>query len=202
VINRAVSSNNKEKQLRGEVMANPIESAWNLLKMSMDNMQESKNPLHVIEVGDLWKYNTMMEEFIRYEEVGLNTTIDDELKEMLNDIIQACERQTKRLSSFMRDEGIPLPDVTSAKPKSNSKDIPLGVKLTDDEIANGIAFKMVLLLQQCAKGQADAIRNDAGMMWLEFYSDWAFLGNTLKSLMRKRGWLKVPPYYYPPGSPS
>jgi hypothetical protein len=183
-------------------MANPIESVWNMLKMSMDNMQESKNPLNVIEAGDLWKYNTMVEEFIRYEEVGLNTTIDDEVKEMLNDVIGICEKQTKRLSSFMREEGIPLPDVTSAKPKSNPKDIPLGVKLTDDEIANGIAFKMVLLMQQSAKGQADSIRNDAGMMWLEFYSDWVFLGNTLKSLMRKRGWLKVPPYYYPPGSPS
>ncbi|WP_261380786.1 MFS transporter [Neobacillus bataviensis] len=25
--------------------------------------------------------------------------------------------------------------------------------------------------------------------------------STLKTLMRKRGWLKVPPYYYPPGYP-
>jgi hypothetical protein len=182
-------------------MVNPVEAVWNMLKMSFDNMQESKNPLHVIEVGDLWKYHTMIEEFIRYEEIGLNTTIDDEVKEMLNDVNQSCKKQTKRISSFMLEEGIPLPDVTSPKPKSNSNDIPLGVKMTDDEISNGIAFKMVLLMQHCAKGQADAIRNDTGMLWLEFYSEWVFLGNTLKSLMRKRGWLKVPPYYYPPGSP-
>ncbi|WP_252244958.1 hypothetical protein [Cytobacillus oceanisediminis] len=26
-------------------------------------------------------------------------------------------------------------------------------------------------------------------------------GASLKDLMRKRSWIKVPPYYYPPGSP-
>jgi hypothetical protein len=51
---------------------------------------------------------------------------------------------------------------------------------------------MVTLMQQAAKGQADAIQNDIGMMWLELYSQWVVVGNTLKTLMRKRGWLKVP----------
>jgi hypothetical protein len=28
------------------------------------------------------------------------------------------------------------------------------------------------------------------------------MGFKLKTIMRKRGWIKVPPYYYPPGMPS
>lgn len=183
-------------------MSNPFEAVWNILKPSIDNTNEPTAPLHVIEVGDCWKYITLMEEFIRYEETGLNTTTDDEVKEMLTDVIKLCEAQVRSLSQFMKKEGIPLPDVTSAKPNSDSKDIPLGVKLTDDEISNGIAFKLVTCMQACAKAQADAIRNDIGVMWFRFYTEWVTFGNTLKTLMRKRGWLKVPPYYYPPGTPT
>jgi hypothetical protein len=102
----------------------------------------------------------------------------------------------------MKTEGIPLPEVTAPKPKSEPNDVPLGVKLTDDEIANGVAFKSIQLLQLCGKSQADAVRNDLALIWLGFYSDLVTAGATLKTLMRKRGWLKVPPYYYPPGSPE
>ncbi|MFD1039089.1 DUF3231 family protein [Virgibacillus byunsanensis] len=183
-------------------MSNPFEAAWNLLKTAVDNTNEPKSPFNIIEAGDCWKYITMVEEFIRYEEIGLNTTTDDEVKEMLNDVIKQCESHIKKLSTIMKEEGIPLPDVTSAKPKSEPNEIPLGVKLTDDEIANGVAFKLIVCMQACAKGQGDSIRNDIGMVWLNFYSEWVVLGTTLKTLMRKRGWLKVPPFYYPPGSPK
>lgn len=182
-------------------MSNPFEAAWNALKISIDTTNEPKSPLHIIEAGDCWTYLTMVEEFIRYEEMGLNTTVDDEMKEMLNDLIKICETQVKNLSKFMRREGIPLPDVTSSKPDSHPNHIPLGVKLTDNELANGVAFKIVICLQACSKGQADSVRSDVGIMWLQYYLEWSMFGNTLKTLMRKRGWLKVPPYYYPPGAP-
>ncbi|WP_078543507.1 DUF3231 family protein [Litchfieldia alkalitelluris] len=181
-------------------MSNPFEAVWNTLKTLIDD--EPKSPLHIIEAGDLWTYYTALEEFIRYEEVGLNTSTDDEILEMLTDAIRVCEAQSQKISAFMVKEGIPLPDVTSAKPKSDPKEVPLGVKLTDDEIANGIAFKIVTLMQLCGKGQADAIRNDVGVLWLELYGEFVSFGATLKTLMRKRGWIKVPPYYYPPGTPT
>ncbi|RIW37323.1 DUF3231 family protein [Bacillus salacetis] len=183
-------------------MANTLESVWNTFKTAIDNTNEPKAPLHIVEAGDCWTYITLMEEFIRYEEVGLNTTTDDEVKEMLTDVVRLCESQVDQLTKFMKKEGIPLPDVSSAKPESDPNSIPLGVKLTDDEITNGIAFKLVTCMTSCAKGQADSVRNDIGLMWFGFYTEWTNFGTTLKTLMRKRGWLKVPPYYYPPGKPA
>ncbi len=179
-------------------MGNPIEAVWNLLKTRLD--VEPKSPLHVIEVGDVWKYLATLEEFIRYEEIGLNTTVDDEVKEMLTDAIKMCESQAKRLSQFMANEGISLPPSSTAKPVSDPNSVPLGVKLTDDEITNGVAFKIVNLMLMCGKGQADVVRNDLGIIWIEFYTELITFGTTLKTLMRKRGWIKVPPYYYPPGN--
>ncbi|MBU9712749.1 DUF3231 family protein [Evansella tamaricis] len=182
-------------------MPNPFEAVWNTLKTSIDSIDEEKMPLHVLEVGDCWRYLTALEEFIRYEEIGLHTTSDDEVREALEDVKTLCEAQSKQLGQFMIKEGIPLPDVTPAKPESQSKEVPMGVKLTDDEIINGISLKLVICLQQCALGQANAIRNDIGIMWLKYFSDWVSAGNTLKTLSKKRGWIKVPPYYYTPGSP-
>lgn len=37
-----------------------------------------------------------------------------------------------------------------------------------------------------------------GVMWFAFQSEQVSFGATLKNLMRKRGWIKVPPLYYPP----
>lgn len=53
-------------------MPNPLEAIFNMLRIAFDNTNEPKSPLHVIEVGDMWTYLTLVEEFIRYEEIGLN----------------------------------------------------------------------------------------------------------------------------------
>lgn len=64
-------------------MSNPLEAVWNTLKTTIDNINESPTPLHIIEAGDCWTYLTMVEEFLRYEEIGLNTTTDDEVGKCL-----------------------------------------------------------------------------------------------------------------------
>lgn len=121
-------------------MSNLVESVINSIKVSID--YDAKHPLHTGEVTDCWVYYTAIKEFIRFEEAGLNTTNDDEVKEMLNDAIRVCSSQAKKLEKFMLKEGIPLPDLPSPKPKSDNKDIPLGVKVTDNEIANGVGLKV------------------------------------------------------------
>ncbi|MDT8861419.1 DUF3231 family protein [Alkalihalobacillus sp. MEB130] len=183
-------------------MANSLEAIWNVLAKGVDNLNEPKSPLHIGEVMDCWTYVTALGEFIRYEEICLNTTTDSECREMLVGAIKMCENQSARLSEFMKKEGIPLPEVTAPKPNSEPNAIPLGVKFTDDEIANGVTLKLTNAMMLSSKGQVDAIRSDLGIMWVKFHLEMVTFGTTLKSLMLKRGWLKVPPYYYPPGQPS
>lgn len=36
----------------------------------------------------------------------------------------------------------------------------------------------------------DSVRNDVGLLWLQNYLESVTFGTTLKTLMRKRGWLK------------
>ncbi|MFD2446578.1 DUF3231 family protein [Bacillus sp. CGMCC 1.16607] len=181
-------------------MPNPFETVWNTLMTLVEN--EPKQPLHVGEVMTIWTYLTVLNEAIRYEEVGLNTTIDNELKELLVDAKKLCESQSQRLSSFMQKEGIPLPPSQQKKPVSDPNEIPLGAKLTDDEIANGVSLKVATAGVECAIGNSQSIRIDVGLIWTEFYTEMLTFGATTKRLLQKRGWLKVPPYYTPSGLPE
>lgn len=181
-------------------MSNPFEAAWNTLKLLVDN--EPKSPMHVGEVMSIWTYLTVLDEALRYEEVGLNTTTDDEVKELLVDAKKICESQSQRLSNFMQKEGIPLPSNQAKKPVSEPNEIPLGVKLTDDEIANGVSLKIAAASVECAMGNSQSIRTDLGLIWTEFYTEMLTFGATTKTLLRKRGWIKIPPYYSPPGLPD
>jgi hypothetical protein len=138
---------------------------------------------------------------LRFEEIGLNTTTDDEVKVMLNDAYKLCKSQADRLEAFLKKEGIPLPATTPPKPNSSPNHIPAGVRFTDDELANGVSIKVALGIVECATGQVQSIRTDVGLMWIEFQSEMLAFSATLKSMLRQRGWLKVPPFFYPPSEP-
>ncbi|HAQ07107.1 MAG TPA: hypothetical protein DCR24_06145 [Bacillus bacterium] len=180
-------------------MTNPFEAVWNTLKTLVDN--EPVSPLHVGEVMSIWTYQTILEEAIGYEEIGLNTTSDNEVLELLNNAKKLCVNQSQRLSDFMQKEGIPLPSSPQKKPKSESFEIPLGAKLTDDEIANGVSLKIAAAAIECSVANSQTIRTDVGLIWTEFYTEMLTFGATTKILLRQKGWIKIPPYYYPPGMP-
>ncbi|WP_085523416.1 DUF3231 family protein [Tuberibacillus sp. Marseille-P3662] len=181
-------------------MANPIEAALKTMKTLVDN--EPKQPLHVGEVYYCWFYYTTINEAEMYMKAALNTTTDDELRQVLQKSKKECQTQTKRIENFMLKEGVTLPPMPENKPDSNPKDIPLGVKLTDDEIANGISIKTAYATTLCATASTQAIRSDVSLMFMEFQAEKAVFGAEMKVFMRKRGWIKVPPHYYPPGMPN
>lgn len=175
-------------------MPNPFEAFWNALKSSANQKQ---SPLHVGEVMACWMYLTAITEMLRYEEIGLNTTTDSDVKELLTDAYKLCESQADRLKKFLIKEGVPLPELSPQKPKTNAHEIPEGVKITDSELANGVSIKVAAAIVECASGQAQTIRSDVGILWAEFQSEMLTFSATLKQIMQKRGWLKIPPYYYP-----
>lgn len=179
-------------------MPNPFEAVWSLLKTGLDN--GPKTPLHVGEVMGCWTYLTALVEMLRFEEIGLNTTTDDEVKEMLNDAYKLCKAQADRLESFLKEEGIPLPETSAPKPNSSPQNIPAGARITDEELANGVSIKVALAIVECATGQAQSIRLDVGIMWAEFQSEMLTFSASLKQMLRQRGWLKTPPFYYVTGA--
>jgi hypothetical protein len=160
---------------------------------------EPKLPLNIMEASFCWFYYGMVREAISFEEAGLNTTYDDELKGILKDAVKMCDNQAKQLEQFMKQEGIPLPPVPEPRPVSDPKDIPPGVKLSDNEISNGLGIKIIAVSTQACTAASQSVRTDVGAMWVEFLNETLVYGMTLKAKMRKRGWAKIPPAYTAPG---
>jgi hypothetical protein len=167
---------------------------------SIDN--DPKPRPHIGEAMGCWLYYTAIAEEIPALEASLNTTTDTELLSLIKESKKLALHQLGTLEKFMIDEGIPLSQVAQSKPRSDPNSVPLGVKVTDDEIANFIGAKVASNIMMCSTNMTQSIRNDIGLMWARFHAEKMIFGMELKTAMRKRGWIKVPPYYYPPGAPS
>lgn len=161
---------------------------------------DKNTPLNVGEVMNLWTYVAALEEVNRIVEVALNTTEDKELIEALNNSFKDCSKHIAEVKEILREEGVPLPATASEpKPKSDPQDVPHGVKFTDAEIANLLILKQVSAIGLCTTGLTQSVRKDIGAMWLKFFLKRVEYSAYLRPIMLERGWLKVPPYYYPPG---
>jgi hypothetical protein len=180
-------------------MENVIEAAINTIKSLFDD--EPKDPLHVGEVMACWIYLGGLQESKAFIEAAINTTVDMQLRHALEEDLQLALSQIQRLQSFMLNEGVPIPPSPESKPKSDANAVPLGVKFTDDELANLLSIKIVTLIINAATASSQSIRNDVGLLFSQFQAEKMVIGANIKSMMRKRGWIKIPPYYYPPGAP-
>ncbi|MDR7235876.1 DUF3231 family protein [Neobacillus drentensis] len=178
-------------------MPDVTEAVKNVVQSFFD--EDPKPPLHVGEVMNFWSYLSEIADEYVHIEAGINSTTDPELSSAFQEALKMFKSHKERLITFMRKEGIPLPMLSESKPISDPNKVPLGVKLTDDELANSLNIKMVLGITLCATAIIQALRNDVELIWIELLQEYMTFGATLKALVKRRGWLKVPPFYYPPG---
>ncbi|TKD69172.1 DUF3231 family protein [Pseudalkalibacillus hwajinpoensis] len=161
-----------------------------------------KPPMHVGEVMSCWTAYAIFREAQIFYKMALNTTEDKPLKNITQEIFDGSVEDWNKLRDFLIKEGVQLPATSQAKPDSTSSEIPPGVKLTDDEIANGIALKLAAVNMLCASSISQSTRTDIGLMFLKVQANILMYSAELKTLMEKRSWLKTPPYYLPPGAPK
>jgi len=163
---------------------------------------ENKTPLHIGEAMGCWIFLALAGETQVQTEAGINSTMDPELRKALQEAVNMFKSEKKRIVEFMRAEGIPLPPISESKPISDPNSVPLGVKLTDNELANSLKKKISMAITNCSEAASQSLRSDVSLMWAEFLQEHITFLITFKSLMRKRGWLKVPPPYHPAGLPQ
>ncbi|WP_066366127.1 DUF3231 family protein [Neobacillus fumarioli] len=180
-------------------MPDTIQAIKNVMQSFIDD--EPKSPLHVGEVFSCWSWLSELADEQVHTEAGVNSTTDRELRKAFHEAIEMFKSQKERMIVFLRSEGVPLPPLCESKPQSNPSEVPMGVKLTDDELANSLNIKIVILISFCANAIIQSIRNDVTLIWLEYLQEYMTFGATLKEIVKRRGWLKVPPLYYAPGAP-
>lgn len=173
-----------------------IETTFNVIR----SLNDGKQPLiHIGEAMACWTYLAFVEEIIIYQEVGLNMTTDQELHDMLEQGLKVGRAHKNQITAFMQKEGIPLPEQPQPKSKSEPTAVPVGAKFTDNELSNAVSINFIIASDMLAASASQCIRTDIGLMFLQFQMEKLMLGFKMKNLMQKKGWLKVPPAYTPPG---
>lgn len=178
---------------------NVFKNAVDVIESLTDN---HKNPLHVGEAMTCWTYFSFVSTIIIHVEIGLNTTNDTKLRKALQECHKVMKSHKKEVSEFMYQEGVPLSNASEDKPASDPNAIPLGAKFTDNELANTINMNFIIAADMCAAAASQSLRTDVAIMFLKFQTDKLSLTLQTKELMLDRGWLKVPPFYSPPGAPN
>ncbi|WP_160112621.1 DUF3231 family protein [Salicibibacter kimchii] len=173
-----------------------FKNAADIIESLTDN---HKDPLHIGEAMACWTYYSFVSSAVIIVEIGLNTTNDTKLRKILQDSRKMMKSHQKELDEFLRQGGVPLSETPEAKPKSDPSAVPLGTKFTDNELTNTININFVAAADLCAVSASQSLRKDVAMMFLKFQTDKLSLGLKMKELMRTKGWLKVPPFYHPPG---
>jgi hypothetical protein len=157
-----------------------------------------KNPLNVGEVMNLWFYLTGTQQTLKGDQVSYNIVTDPELKKKLEDVIENIHRpMVNELTEFFRKENIPLPNNTPEKSIGDYQNVPEGAKLSDEEIANFLAYNLVVGITAATRGLTESVRADVAMMFAKYQVMKVTFSLTLKDLMVDRGWIKTPPPYFP-----
>lgn len=155
-----------------------------------------KPPLNVGEVMNLWFYLTATDQTMRGEQVSYNIVEDQELREKLKEVINDVHGPIfAELIEFLKAEGVPLPETSSDKPIGDFRNIPVGSKLSDEEIASLLSFNIVLGINYACRGMTEAVRPDVAAMFAKFQMKKLTYSITLKDLLMRKGWLKAPPYF-------
>src|SRR5699024_1564365 len=100
-----------------------------------DNHQD---PLHVGEAMACWTYLAYVPGINGCIQAGRNTTTDPDLQDLLYDVNKLTKAHQQEVSDFMREEGVPLPQLPEDKPQPKPNERPLGAKLTDTELVNTV----------------------------------------------------------------
>ncbi|MFZ5823994.1 MAG: DUF3231 family protein [Bacillota bacterium] len=168
----------------------------NIIQGLVQSAQKPTTNPHVGEAFHIWTLSVEVGETRALLKVMLNHTNDADLKEWIEHFIDdLLEPMGKRIREFMQNEGINAPEVSAEVAKADERLIPPGAKVSDVLLAQMLVVKVVGLLEWTHRSTVHSLRPDIGPMCNGFYNHLLTQGYTLRTLMRKRGWLHIPPYY-------
>jgi hypothetical protein len=169
-----------------------FEITYDIFKPFMDGV---KKPLNVMEVSNLWSFLVICDNTLRNEEVAYNNAQNSELKQLLLDAKKIHQTTADEITKLLKDEGIPLPQDTPEKPLGDFRNIPEGVGLNDEEIANLMSYNLVLGINYSSRGLTESIRADVGLLFFKVVIKKTAIGLKLKQFLDTQNWLRVPPYF-------
>jgi len=150
-------------------------------------------PMHYGEIFNVWSASTAAKGMVSFYQAYLNHAGDKDLKKLIEDCIDQAMNEIKECDELLHDNGITPAPTMPERPKVNIEDIPVGARITDQEIAAAISADTAVGLVACSQAMSMCIREDIGMMFGKYHVTKSMIGNKSLKLLKEKGWLVPPP---------
>lgn len=157
---------------------------------------QKEEPMHYGEVYLTWVHLTAAKACVASYETILNHAGDDDLKKLMEDIIDnGTKPEIEEIERLLKENGVGMPPTPPERPKACLENIPPGARFLDPEIANMLAVDLGAGLISCSTVMSQCIREDIAMMYGQFHLKKAqYAAKTLR-LLKEKGWLVPPPLH-------
>lgn len=150
-------------------------------------------PMHYGEIFSVWQTSMMAKGTVSCYQAFHNHAGDNELKEILQDLINQAKLEIKECDALLTDNGIAPSPALPERPPVKLEDIPAGARFTDPEIGAKIAADSALGLVACSQTMGQSIREDIGALFAKYHLTKTALGVRILEMNKNKGWLIPPP---------
>jgi hypothetical protein len=154
-----------------------------------------EEPLNYAEVLSVWTSVATNNGKVAGYQTFINHTGDDDLRKILEDLVQTLKEENKQLEQILKVNGVGLPPSPPERPIARLEDIPVGARFMDPEISAAASMDVAAGLVACSQAMATSTREDIAMMFGQFHMAKAQLGAKLLRLNKAKGWLVTPPLH-------
>ncbi|WP_409340310.1 DUF3231 family protein [Paenibacillus sp. MBLB4367] len=152
-------------------------------------------PLHYGEVFDVWAFSMKAKGCVSVYRAYSFHAGDKELKKILDDLINQAELEVMECDSIIVSNGIATTPDLPVRPEAKLTDIPVGARISDQEIASLIGADTAASLVACSQIMGKCIREDVGALFGKYHLTKAALGLKILKLCKEKGWLVPPPLH-------
>ena len=150
-------------------------------------------PMHYGEVFSIWENSMVAKGCLSAYKALLYHAGDEDLKELLNDVMDQAKKEIKELDELLTDNGIAPAPVMPERAAAKLEDIPVGARFTDPEIAAKVTMDLAAGLVACSTVMGMSIREDIGALFAKYHAAKAALGVRALRMNKDKGWLIPPP---------
>jgi hypothetical protein len=152
-------------------------------------------PLHYGEVFDVWAFSMKAKGCVSVYRAYHYHAGDKDLKNILGDLINQAELEEKECDQILISNGIaPSPNLPD-RPEAKLEEIPVGARLTDQEITSLIGADSAASMVICSQIMGKSIREDIGALFGKYHMTKAALGVRILEMSKEKGWLVPPPLH-------
>ncbi|MCG3421012.1 DUF3231 family protein [Oceanobacillus jordanicus] len=162
--------------------------------MSKLNNSKEEEALHAGEVYNLWSYLYNTKCFCVTMQVLINHTGDNDLKVLLEDVLEnGFTQEEQQVETLLKETGIRLPPAPPDRPNVETQDIPAGARFNDPEIAALVQKELIAGRMSSSYIIGISFQEKLRTMFEEFNTQKEEYELKLLTLTKEKGWIVYPP---------